>query len=298
VSEADKSDELEYASLQSSISSAERNLRSSGGADIILRNFLENAKARVRFIEKKIKDAQEKEGRAQEDATAYLARKQEVERETALNDNEKQTYESFLREDFFTKKDFGRLDKFYSETWDRLTESGKTEMSHRLWEGVRRDEYKFNELPKSVREKETKQAYKLLRDPSKGPESALQIPEKDRSDFIRAYESGNQEEAERILERESFKKNMFKETTSRPIQHVSAERGRDMDAATIEKRFADGGQDQPKPARKSATPADLDISGINLDGLKIAEAPAQTSAADIPTAKTPAAKDGASLGNG
>lgn len=298
MSEADKSDELEYASLQSSISSAERNLRSSGGTDIILRNFLENAKARVSFIEKRIKDAQEKEGRAQEEATAYLARKQEVERETALNDNEKQTYESFLREDFFTKKDFGRLDQFYSETWDRLTESGKTEMSHRLWEGVRRDEYKFNELPKSVREKETKQAYKLLRDPSKGPESALQIPEKDRSDFIRAYESGNQEEAERILERESFKKHMFKETTSRPIQHVSAERGRDMDAATIEKRFADGGQDQRKPARKSATPADLDISGINLDGLKIAEAPAQTSAVDIPTAKTPAAKDGASLGNG
>jgi hypothetical protein len=298
VSEADKSDELEYATLQSSISSAERILRSSGGTDIVLRNFLENAKARVSFIEKKIKDAQEKDGHVQEDATAYLARKQEIEREMALNDNEKQTYESFLREDFFTKKDFGRLDKFYSETWDRLTESGKTEMSHRIWEGVRRDEYKFNELPKSVREKEMKQAYKLLRDLSKGPESALRIPEKDRSDFIHAYESGNQEEAGRILERESFKKNMFKETTSRPIQHVSAERGRDMDAATIEKRFADGGQDQRKPARKSATPADLDISGINLDGLKMAEAPAQTSAADIPTAKTPAAKDGASLGSG
>jgi hypothetical protein len=298
VSEADKSDELEYASLQSSISSAERILRSSGGTDIVLRNFLENAKARVSFIEEKIKDAQEKDGRAQKEATAYLARKQEIERETALNDNEKQTYESFLREDFFTKKDFGRLDKFYSETWERLTESGKTEMSHRIWEGVRRDEYKFTELPKSVREKETKQAYKLLRDPSKGPESALQIPEKDRSDFIRAYESGNQEEAGRILERESFRKNMFKETPSRPIQHVSAERGRDADAATIEKRFADGGQDKPKPARKSATPADLDISGINLDGLKMAEAPAQTCAADIPTAKTPAAKDGPSLGNG
>lgn len=300
MSEIDKSDELEYASLQSSISSAERVLRSSGGTDIMLRNFLENAKTRVSFIEKKLKEAQEKDGRAQEEATAYLARKQEVERETALNENEKQTYDSFLREDFFTKKDFGRLDKFYSETWDRLTESGKTEMSHRLWEGIRRDEYKFTELPKSVREKESKQAYKLLRDPSKGPESALQIPEKDRSDFIRAYESGNQEEAGRILERESFRKNMFKETTSQPINHVSAERGRDADAASIEKRFSGttSEQNKPEPVRKSGTKADLDISGINLDGLKMAEAPTQTSAADIPTTKTPAAKNGPSLGGG
>jgi hypothetical protein len=300
VSESDKSDELEYASLQSSISSAERVLRSSGGTDILLRNFLENAKVRVSLIEKKLREAREQDSRAKEEVTAYLARNEEIERETALNDNEKRTYDSFLREDFFTKKDFGRLDKFYSETWDRLTESGKTEMSHRLWEGVRRDEYTFTGLPKSVREKETKQAYKLLRDLSNGPQSALQIPEKDRSDFIRAYERGNQEEASRILDRESFKKNMFKETASRTIKHVSAELGRDADAANVEKRFSGttSGPNKQETARKSGTTTDLDISGINLDGLKMAEAPAQISAADIPTDKTPVVKNGPSLGSG
>ncbi len=300
MSEVDRSDELEYASLQSSISSAERALRASGGTSIVLRNFVENARARMGLVEKKIKEAQEKDGRVEENAKAYLAHKQEVERETALSESEKQIYDSFLREDFFTKKDFARLDQFYSKAWDRLTQNGKTELSHRIWEGVRREEYTFTELPKSVREKETKQAYHLLRDPSKGPESALAIPEKDRSDFIRAYESGKEDEAGKILERESFRKNMFKETSSPPIKHVSAELGRNADAASIEKRFSDatGGQNRPEGLRKSDTSAVLDVSGINLNGLRMAEAPAQTSAADIPTAKTAAVKDGPSVGSG
>jgi hypothetical protein len=300
VSEIDKSDELEYASLQSSISSAERALRASGGTSTVLRNFLENARVRMGFVEQKIKEAQEKDARVEEDAKAYLTHKQEVERETALSETEKQTYDSFLREDFFTKKDFARLDQFYSKTWDRLTESGKTEMTHRIWEGVRRDEYTFTELPKSVREKETKQAYNLLRDPSKGPESVVAIPDKDRNDFIRAYESGKEEEAGKILERESFRKNMFKETRSPAIKHVSAELGRNADAASIEKRFAGAmsGEKMPEAVRKSGAPANLDVSGIKLDGLRMAEAPAQTSAADIPTAKTAAVKDGPSVGSG
>jgi hypothetical protein len=296
VSETDKSDELEYASLQSSVSSAERALRSSGGTSTVLRNFVENAKARMGFVEKKIKEAQEKDSRGEEDAKAYLTHKQEVERETALSESEKQTYDSFLREDFLTKKDFGRLDQFYSKTSDRLTESGKMEMSHRIWEGVRRDEYTFTELPKSVREKETKQAYNLLRDPSKGPESALAIPEKDRTDFIRAYESGKEEEAGKILERESFRKNMFKETISQPIKHVSAELGRN---ETILAKNLSAPVRGAEPDGNTPANSKTGISGVSFEGITLADAPEQQSSASIPTSENTArAKGGPSIRGG
>ena len=296
MSEIDKSDELEYASLQSSISSAERALRSSGGTSVVLKNFLENAKARMGFVEKKIKEAQEKDARVEEDAKAFLTHKQEVERETALSESEKQTYDSFLGEDFFTKEDFARLDQFYSKTWDRLTESGKTEMSHRIWEGVRRDEYTFTELPKSVREKETKQAYNLLRDPSKGPESALAIPEKDRTDFIRAYERGEEEEAGKILERESFRKNMFKETTSQPIKDVNAERRRD---ATMMTKNLEATARGPLPDGNISADRKTGIPGVSLEGLTLAEAPEQQSSANIPTSESVSrVKGGPSIGSG
>ena len=75
-------------------------------------------------------------------------------KEAALNTKEKEQYSGFLKEDFFTKKDFGRLDDFYAHTWDRLSEGGKEQMSKRIWEGVRRNEYKFTDLPKDVQEKE------------------------------------------------------------------------------------------------------------------------------------------------
>lgn len=295
MSEVSKSDELEYASLQSSIASAERALRSSGGSSIFLRNFVENAKARMEVVERKIKEAQEKDARVEEEAKAYLTHKREAERETALSEGEKQTYDSFLRKDFFTKNDFRRLDQFYSQTWERLTENGKTEMSHRIWEGIRRDEYTFTELPKSVREKETKQAHNLLRDHSMGPESTLAIPEKDRNDFIRAYESGREEEAGKILERESFRKNMFKETSSKPIKDVSAELKRNATIMaknlTATDRSANG--DGNLPANK------IDISGVSLEGITLAEAPEQPSAPTIPSREGAAReKSGPSIGGG
>ena len=299
MSEIDKSDELEYASLQSSISSAERALRSSGGTSVVLRNFLENARARMEFVEKKIKEAQEKDARVEEDAKAYLTHKREVERETALSENEKQTYDSFLREDFFTKKDFGRLDQFYSKTWDRLTESGKTEMSHRIWEGVRRDEYTLGELPKSVREKETKQAYEFLRNASVANHNASQIPENDRNDFIRAYEAGKIEEAGQILDRDSFKKNLFRKADSREIKHVSSERGREADAAIMAKNLSTAVSGAQAGDGKTPAASKSGISDVSLEGITLADAPEQQSSASIPTSENAArAKGGPSIGGG
>ena len=173
-------------------------------------------------------------------------------------------------------------------------------MSHRIWEGIRRDEYTFTELPKSVREREAKQAYKLIRESSIVSENAAQIPEKDRDDFIRAYEIGNREEAGKILERACFKEKLFRDTGSKAHKHSAVEKGREADADTIETRVSGGrsARDESQRIPKSCSKADLDLSDVNLDGVKMAEAPAQTSSADIPTAKASTTKIGPSLGSG
>jgi len=81
------------------------------------------------------------------------------------------------------------LDHFYAHSWDRLSEDGKDQMSRRIWEGVRRDEYKFADLSKDIQEKEESRAYKLLSVSPKQSANVMRIPQKDKNDFIRAYES-------------------------------------------------------------------------------------------------------------
>ena len=60
-----------------------------------------------------------------------------AEQEFALNAEERKIYTAFLKKPRFTKADFPALDKFYKGPYDRLTERGKDEMSHRFWEGMR-----------------------------------------------------------------------------------------------------------------------------------------------------------------
>jgi hypothetical protein len=161
-------------------------------------------------------------------------------------------------------------------------------MSHRIWEGIRRDEYKFTELPKSVQEKEAKQAYNQLRNAAIQTNSASRIPEKDRNDFIRAYESGKREEVDKVLERESFKANMFRNTDSKEFRHSAVEKGREKDTQSVKERVdmsADASQGS-QPKQKSGGKADLDISGLKLDGVRMAEAPTKPSVADIPGGAT------------
>ena len=81
------------------------------------------AKARVVTLDKKIEEAKVEraaEAQAQVAAAAALAAK-----ETALSAKECETYKGFLEESYFTKKDFGRLDEFYTHSYDRLSEGGK-----------------------------------------------------------------------------------------------------------------------------------------------------------------------------
>lgn len=198
ASETDsKFDEMERDNLQNMISAVEAALAGSTPASRgVLERALHGARSRVGFLEKKIHDSHvEREAQARVESSSAIAI---AERESKLNATEKQTFAGFLQKDFFTKRDFDSLESFYAKTWDRLSESGKDEMSHRIWEGIRRDEYKFTELPKVVQEKEMERAYPRFRNSAIGTADESRIPAKDREDFIRAYDEGKRDEAAKV----------------------------------------------------------------------------------------------------
>ncbi|MBL9144926.1 MAG: hypothetical protein JNM99_14695 [Verrucomicrobiaceae bacterium] len=141
----------------------------------------------------------------QEVATAAIAA---AEREAALSLSEKQEFASFLQCEFFTKTMFDRLDRFYTNTWDRLSDDGKAEMSHRVWEGVRRGEYQFNELPGAVKEREAQRLYEVLRHEEGRDQNLRQIEPQDRNDFKDAWEGQRRDAAFKILARPSFTENV------------------------------------------------------------------------------------------
>ncbi len=290
-----KLDELERDSLMKAISEVETAKSvSTPGTRSVFENFLQNAKGRVAALEKKIEQSKgEHEARKQaEVAIAALA-----EKEAALSASEKATYSGFLGKEFFTKQDFGSLEKFYAQTWDRLSESGKSEMSHRIWEGIRRDEYKFKDLPKVVREKETEWAYTELKKRDGSSSRVDAIPETDRKDFIRAYESGSREEAEKILERESFRKNMSVSTASKEVADVAANRGKNSDRGKLAEnvRSQPAGKAEQKVSPDAASMGELDFSSINLGDMKVADNESAASSASIPRADGPTASEGKSV---
>lgn len=288
-----KLDEMERSNLQKSISEVEALLAASTpGTRPVFENFLQNTKARVNTLDKKIKDSEkERDARSRDEVakTEYLAK-----RETALNAREQKTYSGFLEKEFFTKNDFAGLEQFYQKTWDRLSEDGKDEMSHRIWEGIRRDEYTFSELPQAVREKEAERVYSLLRRSETELRGAERIPAQDREDFIGAYEDGKRNEAATILDRESFREHMFRESETRGVQHARVVRGRDKEGDAIENRVAEAGGG-PKTTQKSGGNTDLDLSGLSLEGTSLVEAPAEISSSDLPNAKAPTPKIGPSV---
>ena len=283
ISEADR---MELASLERTVSDAERMLLAlPPGTRPLFSGFLHNAKARLGVLEKKIQDAEREQQEHARNEVALVV--DAAQRETALNTKEKETYSGFLREDFFTKRDFARLEDFYAHTWDRLSEDGKDRMSHRIWEGVRRGEYKFGELPKAVREKETEHAYKRLTGSSIDLGSATRIPEKDRSDFIRAYESGDREGANEVLGRDSFKQSMFKGHESAARFHSSVDRGGEAgQASALAKLKATAASEKSVRTPEAAKRADLDLSAFGLDGVKMVDAASQGTSADIPNGIT------------
>lgn len=131
-----------------------------------------------------------------------------VQQEAHLSAAEQAQYGSFLEKPFFTRNDFEELDQFYGSAYDRLSERGKSELSFRVWEGIREGEYEFTDLPANVKEKEMERLFGMLSDPAQMPENLKQIPEKDRKLFQDAYQAGDHEKAAQLLNKESFKNNV------------------------------------------------------------------------------------------
>ena len=293
-----KQQEMERDSLRGVISQMQGALMfATAEARPALATALRNATSRLGVVEKKLKDlevARETEAKEAVTRAVLLA-----EKETRLDAHERETFAGFLKDNFFTKADFGRLENFYAKSWDRLSEHGKDEMSHRIWEGVRKGEYKFEELPPAVREKEATQVYKRLTESAIGAGDSSAIPEKDRNDFIRAYEAGKRDDAEKVLERESFKKNLFRGSESKAVKSVQVESGRDAEGKAMGEQIAMGtapaGSTQPG---RSAGKAKESVLDLNLDGLKLADASSQQSSANIPRGAPAPAKAVPSLGSG
>jgi hypothetical protein len=281
-----KLDELEMDGLQKAISQAELVLADAlPGAKALLANFVQNAKARVGALDRKIKDYQIEQEHAREDAvTVRLAAM-----ESNLNESERETFSGFLRKGFFTKGDFGALEQFYSKTWDRLSERGKDEMSHRIWEGIRHNEYTFAELPETVREKEARRAYSALAKRDAGTEA---IPAKDREEFCRAFEQGHRKEAENVLERESFKKSMFLVGESKRIEHGTVESGREKEAAAIANRIGERTPQSETPAQQASQE---EVTTLRRKGVSLKTAEGEVSSSSIPVHGTPAQKQSPSL---
>lgn len=280
-----KFDEMERDNLQKIISAVEAAIAASTPASWgALERALHDARGRVVGLEKKIKDSHaEHEVQTREQAAVAMAR---AEQETKLNAEEKQTFAGFLQKDFFTKRDFGSLESFYAKTWGRLSESGKDEMSHRIWEGIRRDEYKFTDLPKTVQEKEMERAYSRLRRSTIGSADESRIPAKDREDFCRAYEADKREEAAKVLERESFKQTMFRSCELKGVKQASVETGRDAEGKSLGAEVAahstnGASSETPELSKKTMD----DIANLNLSAVKLADVPPRVSSGEIPNAK-------------
>src|SRR5690606_14217747 len=103
----------------------------------LLSQFLDKAKIRIEELtELEEESLSEERQHRQEIAVAIAAKAQQ---EAALSAAEREQYAAFLSLEFFTKEDFPALERFYGGAWDRLSDGGKAEMSHRVWEGVRRE---------------------------------------------------------------------------------------------------------------------------------------------------------------
>lgn len=198
-----------HARLQSEISRLEALLAFGGVADDSIRRsittFIDSARKQIQGIEIE-QQKLEKEKREKEEQDIALSTAARL--ETALNAREQAEYDSFLKEDHFTKADFGKLEKFYTNTWDRLSENGKAEMSHRIWEGVRRKEYDFDDLPDIVKQKEAERLQGMLRDGAQTQRELQAIPIEDRQAFLNAWENNDRKTAYQILDRPSFVKNV------------------------------------------------------------------------------------------
>jgi len=274
----------EYRRLQNAISAMERVLAASPhGASSMFATGIQNAKRELEKLEYEIKQEQEK---IQAERAAAVA--EAIQQEATLTESERGIFADFLKKEYFTKQDMPRVDSFYKQTWDKLTEGGKDAISHRVWEGIRHGEAKFSELLENIKEKEAERVHKQLTDSTIGVNTLAQIPETDRKDFIGAYEGGKKEEAYQILNRQSFTNNVSLNATH-VIKSQNVQDGREADSKAIV-AAAIASTPEKINQKDSANPpsmAELDLDSINLKDMKIADG---TTQANLPRSDKPASR--------
>jgi hypothetical protein len=69
-----------------------------------------------------------------------------VDREKSLNETELKNYRSLLAKPYFSKSDFPAMEKFYSSAFDKLSETGKDQISRRTRLGTQSPDLRAKEL--------------------------------------------------------------------------------------------------------------------------------------------------------
>ncbi|MEO5913343.1 MAG: hypothetical protein ABIS50_03855 [Luteolibacter sp.] len=208
---------IELSRLAENIRKIEELIKSGidAGTEFSLKGQLLNEKSQYDAVvfEERMVEATTAEKTRDSAAIAYL-----VTAETRLNAEEKMQYGEFLKQDFFTKSDFEKLDKFYVQTWDKLSDEGKSQMSHRVWEGIRHHEYTFDELPENLRKKESDYLYQQMTGQKPAGPEVGNFLERDKADFIREYESGDRKAATEILSRHKSSENIYSRNESSTVE--------------------------------------------------------------------------------
>ncbi len=256
-------EEFEFKQLLAQIAQVERNLALPASREVsnALLTFLNSLKTRLGVLEEKHKAIEHEKQRTETINRVAVM----VERETALSEREQEAYAGFLEQEYFTKADFSSLESFYVETWERLSEGGKAQMSHRVWEGVRREEYHFSELPETVKEKEAQRLRDAL---SAGHKNLEAIPDTDRGDFIRTWDAGQKTESYKVLDRPSFAKSVAVRAAEVPASVVT------VDAVKKEAVKAKTDRDE-KPAPTPEVSGTVEFKAADLAGITLTTADGQ-----------------------
>ena len=183
----------------------------SAGLEFMLKGELLNQRAQLSEIRIEEGTAESRKEEKVRESTALAGL---IAAETRLNTEEKAQYGEFLEQEFFTRADFSKLDKFYSETWDKLSDEGKAQMSERVREGIRHNEYSFDELPENVRKKESEWTYLQITEQKPAAPGLENVPHQDKADFIRAYEAKDEKAVGEVLSRKGFSQNIYFEKSA------------------------------------------------------------------------------------
>ncbi len=274
--------EIELAKLDKLISELQWQIFHAGGIDAastsMLVKRLTEAQSRSAAVHQEDQREREKKERTEQQERSWIIAR--AEREIALSQSEQREFASFLQCDFFTREMFPRLDQFYSQTWDRLSEEGKAEMSKRVWEGVHQGQYRFNELPESVKDKEAERMHHYLTSENTRGTFERVIPQADRQEFCSAYEAGDKRSSYSVLERQGFAKAMHHVSGSELVSS-DAKNCSDQRKSAVKAAMANAGSSSQEKTGEATKVAELEIDDALLSELRTAQAGSAKRATDF-----------------